>query len=36
VTLPIDKLDKNVSVIAIDLETPLELYRGNGGAIENN
>jgi len=36
ITLPTDKLDLNVSVIAIDLETPLELYRGNGGAIENN
>jgi alpha-L-fucosidase len=36
VTLPADKLDKNVSVIAIDLETPLELYRGTGGAIDRN
>jgi len=36
VTLPADKLDQNVSVIAIDLETPLELYRGNGGAIQSN
>jgi alpha-L-fucosidase len=36
ITLPTKKLDKNASVIAIDLETPLELYRGNGGSIENN
>jgi len=36
ITLPADKLDKNVSVIAIDLETPLELYRGTGGALDRN
>jgi alpha-L-fucosidase len=36
ITLPTDKLDQNVSVIAIDLDTPLDLYRGNGGAIQNN
>ncbi len=36
ITLPLDKLDENVTVIAIDLETPLELYRGEGGAIEQN
>lgn len=36
VTLSADKCDKNVSVIAIDLEAPLELYRGTGGAIDRN
>ena len=36
ITLPTSKLDKNVTVVAIDLDTPLELYRGSGGAIEQN
>jgi len=36
VNLPENKLDKNVTVFAIDLETPVELYRGQGGAVENN
>jgi alpha-L-fucosidase len=30
------QLDENVSVVAIDLDSPLKLYRGEGGAIENN
>lgn len=25
---------QNINVIAIDLNSPLDLYRGNGGAIE--
>jgi len=29
-------LDRNVTVIAIDLDSPLDLYRGLGGAIEAN
>ena len=36
ITLPVDKLDENVTVVAIDLDSPLELYRGSGGAIEQN
>lgn len=36
ITLPVNKLDKNVTVVAIDLDSPLELYRGSGGAIEQN
>ena len=36
ITLPASKLDQNVTVIAIDLDSPLELYRGSGGAIEQN
>ncbi len=36
VTLPLALMDNNVSVIAIDLDSPLDLYRGNGGAIEKN
>lgn len=36
VSLPENKLDKNVTVFAIDLETPVELYRGEGGAVEQN
>ncbi len=31
-----EQLDKNVTVIAIELDSPLELYRGSGGAIEAN
>ncbi len=30
VSIPADKLDENVTVIAIDLDTPLDLYRGDG------
>ena len=36
ITLPAHKLDENVTVVAIDLDSPLELYRGSGGAIEQN
>ena len=36
ITLPAAKLDQNVTVVAIDLDSPLELYRGSGGAIEQN
>lgn len=36
ISLPADKLDQNVTVVAIDLDSPLELYRGSGGAIEQN
>ena len=36
ITLPVEKLDQNVTVVAIDLDSPLELYRGSGGAIEQN
>jgi alpha-L-fucosidase len=36
ITLPADKLDQNVTVVAIDLDSPLEVYRGSGGAIEQN
>ena len=31
-----EQLDKNVTVMAIELDSPLELYRGSGGAIEAN
>jgi len=31
-----DMLDKNVTVIAIDMDSPLDLYRGHVGAIESN
>lgn len=36
IALPSSKLDQNVTVVAIDLDSPLELYRGSGGAIEQN
>ena len=36
ITLPVSKLDQNITVVAIDLDSPLELYRGSGGAIEQN
>jgi alpha-L-fucosidase len=36
ISLPVEKLDPAVTVIAIDLDSPLELYRGSGGAIEQN
>jgi len=31
-----DMLDKNVTVIAIDMDSPLDLYRGHVDAIESN
>ena len=31
-----EMLDENVTVIAIDLDSPLDLYAGKGGAIESN
>ena len=34
--ITLQKLDKNANVIAIDLETQLELYRGAGGALDRN
>ncbi len=36
VELKPEMLDKNVTVIAIDLDSALDLYRGHGGAIEAN
>lgn len=36
VELKQDQLDQHVTVIAIDMEGPLDLYRGKGGAIEAN
>jgi alpha-L-fucosidase len=36
IDLPADQLDRNTTVIAIELDTPLELYRGEGGAVEKN
>jgi len=36
VTLTPEMLDQNVTVIAIDLDSPLDLYRGEGGAVEAN
>jgi alpha-L-fucosidase len=36
VELKPEMLDPNVTVIAIDLDSPLELYRGEGGAVESN
>lgn len=36
ISLPVSKLDQNITVLAIDLDSPLELYRGSGGAIEQN
>jgi alpha-L-fucosidase len=36
IDLPATNLDKNATVIAIELESPLELYRGEGGAVEKN
>jgi alpha-L-fucosidase len=34
--LPTEKLDENVTVVAIDLETPVKFYRGKGDAAEKN
>jgi alpha-L-fucosidase len=36
IDLPADQIDINTTVIAIELDTPLELYRGEGGAVEKN
>jgi alpha-L-fucosidase len=36
VELKPEMLDQNVTVIAIDLDSPLDLYRGEGGAVEAN
>jgi alpha-L-fucosidase len=36
ITLTPEMLDQNVTVIAIDLDSPLDLYRGEGGAVEAN
>jgi len=36
ITLPAEKMDLNASVIAIDLDSPLKLYRSKMGAIEEN
>lgn len=34
--LPADKLDLNVTVVAVDLETPLKLYSGKGDPADKN
>ena len=36
INLPKDKLDKQLTVIALLLDAPIDLYRENVGAIENN
>lgn len=36
IDLPSSLADKNATVIKIELEDPLRLYRGEGGAIEQN
>jgi alpha-L-fucosidase len=36
IAVPRGQLDENVTVVAIDLDSPLELYRGEGKAIEQN
>ena len=36
ITLAPEMLDQNVTVFAIDLDSPLELYHGEGGAVESN
>ena len=36
INVPTKNIDKNVTVIAIELETPLDLYRGEGRPIEQN
>lgn len=36
VTLTSENLDQNVTVIAVDLDSPLEIYHGEGGAVESN
>ncbi|MCJ7935787.1 MAG: alpha-L-fucosidase [Chryseobacterium sp.] len=36
IDIPKDRLDKNITVIAVLLDKPLELYREKIGAIENN
>jgi len=36
IDLPANQIDANATVIAIELDSPLELYRGQGGAVEKN
>jgi alpha-L-fucosidase len=36
VNFPLSQIDKNASVVAIELDSPLKLYRGEGGAVEKN
>ncbi|MEF9478669.1 hypothetical protein OWR28_14055 [Chryseobacterium sp. 1B4] len=36
IDIPKERLDKQMTVIAVLLDKPLELYRENVGAIENN
>lgn len=36
IDIPTDKLDKNMTVISILLDKPLDLYKGKVGAIESN
>ncbi len=36
IDFPASQIDKNATVIAIELDSPLELYRGQGGAVEKN
>lgn len=36
IDLPKDRLDKNMTVVAVLLDKPLELYKGKVGAIESN
>lgn len=36
ITVPEDVLDEKITVLAVDLETPLELYRGAGQVISFN
>ena len=36
VNFPSSQIDKSASVIAIELDSPLDLYRGEGGAVEKN
>lgn len=36
ITVPEDVLDEKITVLAVDLETPLELYRGTGQVISFN
>jgi alpha-L-fucosidase len=36
IDIPKDRLDKNMTVIAILLDKPIELYREQNGAVESN
>jgi alpha-L-fucosidase len=36
IDVPKERLDKNMTVIAVLLDKPIELYREKVGAIENN